>query len=98
MWYIKQLPMDQRFSNKEIHKVDVKERYRLLSLPTSDYDECQLPFITETVKAICFDACRASIGEDPVWVPKSQMEILEMGESGTRYFIKKWFIQQNKKL
>ena len=71
------------------------EEYRILSSKTSEWIEVQLPILAETEKAICFDSCRADFGSHAVWIPKSQMRILDLGEdSGIRYFIKVWLYKK----
>jgi len=65
--------------------------YRDLQSDVYNYIEIQSEVIAETEKAICFDFSRSDIGQRPVWVPKSQMQIVELGsDSGIRYFIKVW--------
>jgi len=65
--------------------------YRVLS-ENSDYFEVQFSVLAETEKAICFDASRSDIGNRPVWLPKSQMIIVDGGNDfGKRYFAKRWF-------
>lgn len=72
---------------------EVKEQYRKLSANTAEYFECQLPILAESEKAVCFDASQShlSTNHKGVWLPKSQMIILDMGEdSNFRYFVKNW--------
>lgn len=69
------------------------EQYRKLSANTTEYFECQLPVVAETEKAICFDADRGHLNKTKeVWLPKSQMVILDLGrnDGGIRYFVKNW--------
>lgn len=70
----------------------IKAEYEALSRQDSEYIEIQLPVIGETEKAICFDTYTGYLPkEKKVWIPKSQMKIIEMGsDSGIRYFVKKW--------
>lgn len=70
----------------------IKSEYEALSRQDSEYIEVQLPVIGETEKAICFDTYNGYLPkEKKVWIPKSQMKIIEMGaDSGIRYFVKKW--------
>jgi hypothetical protein len=71
----------------------VRDQYSELSRQDSGYFECQMSVLNETEKAICFDADNSHLSTQHrgVWVPKSQMEILDMGnDSGVRYFIKNW--------
>lgn len=72
---------------------EVRKRYLELSLQDSGYFECQQPILSETEKAICFDTSRSWLSDQHkgVWIPKSQMIILDMGmDSGVRYFVKNW--------
>lgn len=66
--------------------------YEVLSKQDSEYIEIQLPIVGETEKAICFNSYNGYLEkEKKVWIPKSQMKIIEMGaDSGIRYFVKKW--------
>ena len=71
----------------------LREQYNLLSANTAEYFECQLSVIDETAKAICFDACNGYLASSQrlVWLPKSQMVILDFGsDGGKRYFVKNW--------
>ena len=75
----------------------IQEQYRELSAKTAEYFECQMPVMNETEKAICFDADNSHLSNQHrgVWIPKSQMKILDMGaDSGTRYFIKNWLYRK----
>lgn len=88
-------------ANLRQYEIDrVHETYNSLSQQNSGYFECQLPVLNETEKAICFDADNSHLTNQHrgVWVPKSQMEILDMIEagSGTRYFIKNWLYSKFK--
>lgn len=77
----------------------VKDQYNTLSLQTSGYFECQLPVLSETAKAIQFDADNSHLStrNRGVWIPKSQMQILNMGEGvGIRYFVKNWLYSKLK--
>jgi len=78
--------------------MSVQDQYKALSLNTSGYFECQLPVMNETEKAIQFDAYAGHLDHSKgVWMPKSQMHILDMGkEGGTRYFIKNWLYSKLK--
>lgn len=76
-----------------------KERYNELNNSQSGYFECQMQVLKETDKAICFNKYAGYLNhEKPVWVPKSQMVILDLGknEAGTRYFIKNWLYKNFK--
>ena len=71
-------------------------KYNELSNSKSGYFECQLPVITETEKAICFDSYNGYLNHNKqIWIPKSQCVILNLGiEIGTRYFIKNWLFNK----
>jgi hypothetical protein len=76
-----------------------KDLYHTLSNSSSGFFECQLPVINETGKAICFDNYTGHLNhQKPVWIPKSQMEIVDgTGEGfGIRYFIKNWLYSKLK--
>lgn len=69
------------------------DEYMALSMQTSGYFECQLPIISETEKAICFDTYSGYLNKEKrVWIPKSQIQIVSFSKDdcGKRYFIKKW--------
>lgn len=77
------------------------QQYRELCEINSGYFEAQLPILAETETAICFDK-DSSVSrnrEVPVWIPKSQMKIVEFETASdyvktrdcdSRYFIKNW--------
>jgi hypothetical protein len=70
---------------------EIKVKYDQLSRSDSGYFECQMPVLNETTKAICFDADNSHLSNQHrgVWIPKSQMHILDMGaDSGVRYFVR----------
>lgn len=76
-----------------------QDQYRQLSESTSGYFECQLPTLNESEKAICFDADHSHLSNQHrgVWIPKSQMQILDLGKDvGVRYFIKNWLYSKLK--
>lgn len=78
---------------QNINTMTIQEQYRKLSANTAEYFECQLPILSESEKAICFDASKSHLSSNHrgVWLPKSQMVILDMGkDSGVRYFVKNW--------
>lgn len=67
--------------------------YNKLSDSNSGYIEIQLPVIQQSDKAICFDDDNSFLGnmQKKVWIPKSQVEIIDLGkDAGIRYFVKKW--------
>ena len=75
------------------------EQYRSLSANTAEYFECQLPVLSESEKAICFDADKSHLSDKHrgVWLPKSQIIILDLGkDSGIRYFVKNWLYSKVK--
>lgn len=74
------------------------ESYRSLNGANSGYTEIQLPVLAETEKAICFDNYTGYLNHTkPVWMPKSQMQIVDGGaEFGVRYFVKNWLITKLK--
>jgi len=75
------------------------EIYKELSKQDSGYFECQLPVLHETDKAVLFDADNSHLIDQHrgIWMPKSQMQILDLGkDSGIRYFIKNWLYNKLK--
>lgn len=81
------------------------EQYHALSRD-SGYFEAQYPIISETEKAICFNASKSFLQSVvPVWIPKSQMQIVEFEQASdynrsthcnNRYFIKIWLYKNFK--
>ena len=79
---------------------DCHNQYQKLSQHGSGYFEIQLPIIAETERAICFDNSRSDLGKPvPVWIPKSQMKVVEYElaedfifsqHSNNRHFAKNW--------
>lgn len=63
--------------------------YKKMASMTDEYFECQLPVLNESEKAICFDSSSSDLTTKGVWIPKSQMVIVDLRpDLGIRYFIK----------
>ena len=67
----------------------------------NQFEEIQLPIISETDKAICFDTYAGHLDHvKKVWIPKSQMIIKDticgVGTLIKQYFVKNWLLSKLK--
>lgn len=50
--------------NQKSKTMTIQEQYRKLSANTAEYFECQLPILSESEKAICFDASNSHLSSN----------------------------------